>query len=50
MNWQILIVIAILALALLYVGRMFLRKTKSFTPKGGDCSNDCGCDTKAKVK
>ncbi|HEY0427559.1 MAG TPA: FeoB-associated Cys-rich membrane protein [Pyrinomonadaceae bacterium] len=47
MNWQILIVIVIIALALLFVGRNFWRKTKSFSPKG-NCGNDCGCGEKTK--
>jgi hypothetical protein len=49
MDWQILIVIAIIVLALLYVGKNVWRKAKSFAPKG-DCGADCGCDAKAKAK
>jgi hypothetical protein len=48
MNWQIIIVAIIIGLALLYVGRNFLRKAKSFSPKGG-CGSDCGCDVKGKA-
>jgi len=49
MDWQILIVIAIIALALLFVGKNVWRKAKSFVPKG-DCGADCGCDAKGKAK
>jgi hypothetical protein len=48
MNLQIIIVAIIITAALLYVGRNFWRKAKSFSPKGG-CGSDCGCDTKAKT-
>lgn len=48
MNWQIIIVAIIISVALLYVGRNFWRKAKSFTPKGG-CGSDCGCSAKAKT-
>lgn len=49
MDLQTIIVAIILLLAGLYVGKMFLRKTKSFAPKG-DCGSDCGCDAKVKAK
>ena len=49
MDLQTIIVTIILLLAGLYVGRMFLRKTKSFDTKN-DCGNDCGCDAKVKAK
>ena len=48
MNWQTLIVIVIIALALGYVGKNVWRKAKSFAPKG-DCGADCGCDAKSKT-
>jgi len=47
MDFQTIIVSIILLLAGIYVGKIFLRRTKSFDVKG-DCGNDCGCDTKAK--
>lgn len=49
MDLQTIIVSIILLLAAIYVGRIFLRKTRSFNAKG-DCGADCGCDTKVKVK
>ena len=48
MNWQILIVMVIVALALLYVGANVWRKAKSFSPKG-NCGTDCGCESKGKI-
>jgi FeoB-associated Cys-rich membrane protein len=48
MNWQIVIVAIIVLLAILFVGRNFLRKAKAFSPKG-NCGSDCGCETKEKA-
>lgn len=44
MDFQIVIVAVIIVAALLYVGRMAWRKTKSFSSKTGSCGSDCGCD------
>jgi hypothetical protein len=47
MDFQTIIVAIILLLAALYVGKIFLRRTKSFDTKN-DCGANCGCDNKAK--
>ncbi len=47
MDIQTVIVLIILAAAIVFVGTMLLRKTRAFSLKG-DCTSDCGCNTKAK--
>lgn len=49
MNWQLLIVSAIILLAIFFIAKNFLLKAKSFSPKN-DCGADCGCDSKQKAK
>lgn len=50
MDFQNIIVgIAIIA-ALIYVGLMMWNKAKSFKPKSSACADDCGCETKSKIK
>ena len=45
MEIQVFLVVAIVAVALLYVTLTFLRKTKAFSPKAS-CAEDCGCGSK----
>jgi len=49
MNWQLLIVFAIIILAIFFIAKSFLLKAKSFSPKN-NCGSDCGCDSKQRVK
>jgi hypothetical protein len=42
MNFELLIVLSIIACACIYGGVNLWRKTKSFT-NGKDCGVDCGC-------
>lgn len=42
MDFQLIIVIAIIAAALAYAAVTLIRKRRSFTPKAG-CDHDCGC-------
>jgi len=44
MDFQIVIVAIIVFVALAYVGRRILHKTKSFSSKSS-CGADCGCGT-----
>jgi hypothetical protein len=48
MDYQAVIVVAIIAVAFLYVAMTFLRKTKAFSPKA-TCDEDCGCGSKDKT-
>lgn len=47
MNWQLLIVLAIVLLAVFFIAKNFLLKAKSFSPKS-NCGADCGCGDKEK--
>lgn len=47
MMLQQLIVIAIIVAAVVYVGMIMLRKSRSFSRKHG-CGNDCGCNGREK--
>jgi hypothetical protein len=49
MNWQFLIVLAIVSLAVFFIGKNLLLKAKSFSPKNS-CASDCGCDSTQKAK
>ena len=48
MDIQVIIVVAIIAVAVLYTAMTFLRKTKAFSPKAS-CDEDCGCGSKDKT-
>ena len=47
MNFQMIIVLVIIAAAFVYAGVLVAKKTKSFSPKS-DCGGDCGCNGAAK--
>ena len=47
MDFQAVIVIGIVAVAVLFAAVTFLRKTKTFSPKS-ECA-DCGCSSKTKT-
>ena len=49
MNFQTLIVGAIVLLALLYIGKSVLSKAKSFSAESS-CGSDCGCGVKSNDK
>ncbi len=46
MNFQLIIVFVIIAIAAGYFGLNIWRKSKTFTKKSGGCGSDCGCDAK----
>lgn len=45
MNFQTIVVFAIIAVAVLFVGSKLIGKRKTFSTKG-DCDDDCGCGKK----
>lgn len=47
MDWQFIIVGAIIGMALFFVGRRFFNKINA-TRKNSACDIDCGCESKSK--
>jgi uncharacterized membrane-anchored protein YhcB (DUF1043 family) len=47
MDWQFIIVGAIIGIAVFFVGRRVLNKINA-TRKNSSCDIDCGCESKSK--
>lgn len=48
MDTQNIIAGLIILIAVIYATRVFVRKSKAFSPKAG-CVDDCGCSSKSKT-